>query len=612
MVLFLLFLMTGMMNLPAVEDLFSINEKSRESRNLDLRQNKILWINHINLVVTKILTYNDKLVLTLEYEKLVDTINYNNLPKGALRGAIKELIQTLKVLSDSWDEKEFARKEYVQACDKAFRKALFDGAKTGFSAAKSAVMLDYQGAIYRAADVSASFVNYQELKNQLENQHSRQMREITKADARRIHELRNRIWDIFSSEFNTGALQDQDRISVQDCKSFLNILKNGSPAGQYAVLSGINNQTRFRCLPVFWYYLGSAAVKLNKDKEALIYLDRFNKIYRDLFRYDTYATNALILEIKILIQDQTQNRSKIIAKLKELVKNIENRDWKSRYFAALCYIQLKETDTAVKLLRQNIEYLNIQTREASNPPVRDLFGSPNIPMELLPDGESLSVNRRLLNMTLLKNGENEKKILRELMNDFAVSSFEKTQYLGSVGNHDFFNLIEKDISGISLQFCQRAFKPYVELQVPAPWFYVTRKPDFSLEFLDMKKGNIIRVKNYTATSWNTKNHSVIMHFPIKSGLIPEQSEIVLNIHSLGLSLDICYRVHINESEKKPDQPDSKWKKFQEWTKDKYQQGKDAWSKVYDYRQIKLTINDQTFPLDKPFSGDHIKGKENNR
>ena len=34
-------------------------------------QMKILWINHISEIVTKILTYNDKLVLTHEYEKLL-------------------------------------------------------------------------------------------------------------------------------------------------------------------------------------------------------------------------------------------------------------------------------------------------------------------------------------------------------------------------------------------------------------------------------------------------------------------------------------------------------------------------------------------------------------
>ena len=578
---------------------FYNSAQSKAANKQDQLQNKLLWINHINLVVTKILTYNDKLVLTLEYEKLVDSINYNNLPDGPLRDAIKELIRTLKNLSDSWDQKEFAKKEYITACDKAFRAALSKGMKSGYSIVKTAFILDFKGAINEAGDAAASFINYQDTKELLADQNEKKMREIAKADAQRIHELRNRIWDVFSTEFSGNSLHDQDRVSVQDCKSFMNILKNGSITGQYAVLSGINNQTRFRCLPVYWYHLGYTAGKLNKNAEAMEYLSRFKKIYRNLFRYDQYAANTLILETRILMQDPGSNKTKILANLEELVKNIENRDWKSRYFAALCYFQLKNQDTAIKLLEQNVEYLTIQTREATNPPRKNLFGEANIPMDFLPDGESLAVNRHLLAMARLRKGEAQEKIIRSLMNEFAVSTYEKAEYLGAVDRQTILRLIEKDICGITMNMHHRVMKSYVEIQMPAPWFYISKPPVITLDFIDSTLKNTIPWNGkYSSLGWNAENRSVVLAFAVNSSIkIPDQTKnIQMTIQSNGLSLKIRCRMLKPESGDQEAKTETRWGKIQRWSKQKIKQGKDAWSRTYQYQLESIMINDQTFPL----------------
>ena len=587
----------------AGKETFFNNAQSKAESEQEQLQNKLLWINHINLVVTKILTYNDKLVLTLEYEKLVDSINYNNLPDGPLRDAIKELIRTLKNLSDSWDQKEIVRKEYIKACDKAFREALFKGMKTGYNTVKTAFTLDLKSVINEAGDAAASFISYQDQKELLADENEKKMREIAREDARRIHELRNRIWDVFSAEFSRKGLHDQDRVSVQDCKSFMNILKNGTVTGQYTVLSGLNNQTRFRNLPVYWYYLGYTAGKLNKNAEALDYLSRFKKIYRNLFRYDQYAANTLILETRILMQNPGRNKTKILANLEELVKNIENRDWRSRYFAALCYFQLKDPDTAIKLLEQNVEYLTIQTREATNPPRRNLFGEVNIPMEFLPDGESLAVNRHLLAMARLRRGEAPEKVIPRLMNDFAVSTYEKAEYLGAVDRQAILRLIEKDIRGISVKMHHRVMKSYVEIQMPAPWFYISLPPVITLDFIDSAMKNTIPWNGkYSSLGWNAENRSVILAFAVKSSItIPNQTEnLVMTIRSHGLSLKIHYRMFKPVTENQEKKAETKWGKIQSWSKQKIKQGKDAWARTYQYQLENITINDQTIPLSAAF------------
>lgn len=591
----------------AGKEQFYNNAQGKAENEQEQLRNKLLWINHINLVVTKILTYNDKLVLTLEYEKLVDSINYNNLPDGPLRNAIKELIQTLKNLSDSWDQKEIAKKEYIKACDKAFREAVLKGGKSGFRTVKTAVMLDFRGALNEAGDAAASFLNYHDTKELLADQNEKTMREIAKEDAKRIHELRNRIWDVFSMEFSGRGLRDQDRVSVQDCKSFMNILKNGSTSGQYAVLSGINNQTRFRCLPIYWYHLGYVSSRLNKNAEAMRYLSHFKKIYRNLFRYDQYAANTLILETRILMQDPAGNKTRILENLDELVKNIENQDWKSRYFAAICYFQLKNPNTAIKLLEQNVEYLTIQTKEASNPPARNFFGDANIPMELLPDGESLAVNRHLLTMARLRKGETLEKVIRKLMNEFAVSTYEKAEYLGAIDRQAILQMIENDIRGITVKLHHRVMNSYVEIQMPAPWFYINKPPEITLEFMDSAMKNNLRLDGkYSSLGWNAKKQSVALAFPVKSSIkIPDQTEnIQLTIQSQGLSLTIRYQI----LKPKDGEPEKKavtnWEKIQSWSRQKIKEGKDAWARIYQYQQGNIImINNQTIPISAAIPGE---------
>ena len=587
---------------PAEKKEFYFNARKKASTEQEQLQNKLLWINHINLVVTKICTYNDKLVLTLEYEKLVDSINYNNLPDGPLCDAIKELIRTLKSLSDSWDQKEIARKEYIKSCDKLFRNALVNAGagiiKSALEVVKVTVepsltaKLEYPELIGKTADAAVSLVNFRDIKEQLADGHEKEMRKIAEEDAAKIHELRNKIWDVFSSEFRGKSLQDQDRLSVQDCKSFMNILKNGSTEGQYTVLSGINNKTRYRNLPVYWYYLGYTASKLNKNAEAMEYLARFKKIYRNLFRYDTYAVSALILETKILMQDPVGNKTKILANLEELVKNIENRDWKSRYFASLCYSQMNAPDIAIRLLKQNIEYLTIQTREASNPSIRNLFGDPNIPIELLPDGESIAVNRQLLTMIRRQKGEPLKKIIAEFMNDFAVSTYEKVRYLGAADWKTVFQVMEKDVRGITMALHHRVVKPYVEIQMPAPWFYVADPPVITLDFVDPATRKTTRLDGkYSSLGWNKENSSVRLAFPVNGKIkIPEQmNEMLLTIKHQGLSLQISYKLPDLQQHKKGEKASSKWEQIQSWSKT-------AWSQVYNYKQSGIMINGQSFPL----------------
>ena len=594
---------------PAPKEGFYRSAQNKTSDKRGQLQNKLLWINQINLVVTKICTYNDKLVLTLEYEKLVDSVNFNNLPDGQLRDAVKELIRTLKSLSDSWDQKETARKEYIKSCDRAFRNALVKGVATVFDeSARENFSLPLKGClplIRQTANVAADLVT---VKERLVDEHEKEMRKIAVEDAAKIHELRNKIWDVFSAEFSGDSLRDQDRLSVQDCKSFINILKNGSVEGQYTVLSGENNKTRYRCLPVYWYYLGYTASQLNKNEEAMKYLARFKQIYRNLFRYDTYAVSALILETRILMQDPVGSRTRILDKLDELVKNIENRDWKSRYFASLCYFQMNDPETAFRLLKQNIEYLTIQTREASNPPVRNLFGDANIPIELLPDGESIAVNRQLLTMVRLRKGEPLKKIIDDFMNGFAVSAYEKVRFLGAADWKTVFGLMEKDVRGITMELHHRVVKPYVEIQMPAPWFYVAEPPIIALDFVDPATKKTTRLdEKYSFLGWNSENRSIRLAFPINSSIkIPEQAdEILLTIQHQGLSLQISYKLVNPQLRKQEEKASTKWEKIQHWSKKTIHKGKSAWSQVYDYAQSGIMINGKSFPLNET-SGERKK------
>ena len=471
----------------------------------DKLQNAILWINHINLVVTKILTYNNKLVLTLEYEKLMDSINYNNLPAGNLQASVRELMEALKDLSNNWDEREHVLDLYRRDCDNAFRKACLNSAKDSVCLVKNVATKKVAGAIQNASAIADNFISYADVRMQLGRDFAVSKYELASESKKRIQDLRDRMWESFSTEFSETELKDQQRFSVRDCEELLLILKQNSPSEQFYVLNGENNRRRFKYFPAYWYYLAVTANSIGEKECSLEALKHFKEFYRNLLRNDEYVVNALILEtqfllkrekeknniLKIITMDKEDERH-ILQNLSDIERMIFDKDWKSRYFIAVSYGLIGRYEKAEALLRQNISILKALQKENSPVKYRNFWGDENVPLVKLsnkdfPVDDNLALNRTMLFNIRKLTLQEKRSFLEKINSDVTVSAYEKMQYQGTLGNDEIFESLKKDFIGIHGRLVNRAIRPFVELAIPKTWFYTTQPPALQILFFGEDK-----------------------------------------------------------------------------------------------------------------------------
>ena len=548
-------------------------------------QNAILWINHISLVVTKILTYNDKLVLSLEYEKLIDSINYNNLPAGDLQKSIKELMDTLKHLNDSWDKREMYRDDYQKESDKAFFKACITVGKESLLTLKSVGTGDVRGFVEHGTAAGGKALEYLEVQEQLQKNLNDKERFLDEEDNKKIYALRSKIWESFQKEISETALKDQQRISVEDCRELLLILKQTTLSEQFYVLSGENNKRRFQEFPIYWYYLAVAANSVGKYDEALKALTHFKHCYRCLIRNDEFAVNTLVLESQILM-GKKENIPQILHNLANIERMILDKDWKARYFAAVSYYALGKKEKAENLLKHNIYFLKALQKENSANKTRNFWGDANKPLVKvtssdIPIGDNLALNRTFLFNMHRKDLPYIKNFIDKIGTDIAVSAYEKMQYQGVFDNDKIFASLEKDFIGVKGCLVNRRIKPFVKVVVPKTWFYTAQPPAFHLSFSGGDR-KVLGENSYVPKSadYARKLSAFVIKFPFDKSVTPfEKIEMAsLLIEGEFISATLHFKVLKNkEAELGQNEPAGKWDKLKKWSKKTLETEKRIWN-----------------------------------
>lgn len=604
----------------------------------DKLQNAILWINHINLVVTKILTYNNKLVLTLEYEKLMDSINYNNLPAGNLQASVRELMEALKDLSNNWDEREYVLDLYRRDCDNVFRKACLNTAKdvvvwVGNTAKDVAILMvsPASGATkmigntvknnFKNGDpncIADNFMFYADARMQLSRNFAASKYELAVENKKRIQDLRDRMWESFSTEFSETELKDQQRFSVRDCEELLLILKQNSSSEQFYVLNGENNRRRFKYFPAYWYYLAVTANSIGKEQCSLDALKHFKESYRNLLRNDEYVINMLILETQFLLKKEKEknsvlkvitmdreNERRILQNLSDIEIMIFDKDWKSRYFVAVCYGSIGRYEKAEALLRQNIAILKALQKENSPIKYRNFLGDENIPLVKLsnkefPVGDNLALNRTMLFNMRKHSLEEKHAFLSKIGSDVAVSAYEKMQYQGAVENDKIFVSLEKDFVEIKGCLVNRSIKPFVEVLVPKTWFYTAQSPTFHLAFFGEDK-KVLGKNSYVPKSadYNKTLSAFVIRFPFNKSTTPfEKIEMAsLLIEGEFISAELHFKVLKNKkTELGQNEPVGKWDKLKKWSKKTLDSGKRMWSESADFKLVSVTFGGKTYNI----------------
>ena len=530
-------------------------------------QNKILWINHISEIVTKILTYNDNLVLTQEYEKLLDNTNFDNLPEGEIKNLIMELFGVLKTLSDNWEEKEYAKKMYKEACDRAFRNAVIvavdeyakaakEAAGDAGDAAEAYVTGDTVKAAGKAAkavavgttaipaSVSTAATGYFAAKDEADKTFGDKTRELSIENRNKIHDLRIKIWNSVQDEIKKSNISDSSRVSIKDYKFLISVLKNSNINNQFAILSAPNLKSRFSKFPAFWYYLGRSALATKNFTEAKEAFANFRSIHRSILRDDEILNDCIIAEISLLMYDIKNNKKEIIAKLDHLCKIIPPEEWQKRYFTANCYYALEKHDIAVKLLEANLATISMSFKENSHHKYVDLFGTKNIPLVDLPHDKTMELHRALIAQILAKEKKlNFEDFIQKYNHHKTLTIYEKMAYFGAVSNNKITQEIKTYLQDVNCEIYFTVFSTHINISLPTEWFCSSPMPKFALQ-LDNTDIKIKKVKIE-----NRKSNYITLEFTTSLSLdkLKKSKEMFLTIHHQYIPVKLSFSI--------PDIPD---------------------------------------------------------
>lgn len=444
-----------------------------------------------------------------------------------------------------------------------------------------------------------------EVQEQLQKNLNDKERFLDEEDNKKIYALRSKIWESFQKEISETALKDQQRISVEDCRELLLILKQTTLSEQFYVLSGENNKRRFQEFPIYWYYLAVAANSVGKYDKALKALTHFKHCYRCLIRNDEFAVNTLVLESQILM-GKKENIPQVLHNLANIERMILDKDWKARYFAAVSYYALGKKEKAENLLKHNIYFLKALQKENSANKTRNFWGDANKPLVKvtssdIPIGDNLALNRTFLFNMHRKDLPYIKNFIDKIGTDIAVSAYEKMQYQGVFDNDKIFASLEKDFRGIHGTLINRNIMPYTELQVPRTWFYSVQPPSFQLIYFDKENKRLDPVYGeLDSAKWNGEEGVLIVTFPFDSSSADFKTIAAATLIIKGefVSAELNFKVQKNEKPKQQAKASHSWKwdKLKKWSKNTLESGRRMWAETSDFKLVSVTFGGKTYNM----------------
>lgn len=543
--------------LGCIVSVLNANEGSRNTQSIgsanEAAQLSLLWMNYFNFVVTKILTYNDKLVLELEYNKLDDNLNFDTISDDRCFNMIKKMLAILKEMRFNEKEREYVLEDYEEFCDSLVLKSLTGAVwsemeewleGTGLTEMKEYkvcaqilnskicrhildIVTNEKGrqvinkvgqqipslGPYTAVAMVCSMAMEEEknCKREADLRKKVKIRELDKEKINELYQIRESMLEYIFDVLKTHNLPDRYRISKGNYQELLEYVQMDAKES-YKLLNSEKCRQTFEKLPVYWFYLGKAAYEYGDQKTALYAYDRYEQENRRIFRNDETELNVCLGRALALL-NVGKHEEDVFNQLEKVRKGAEIKNWRQRYVAASLFFAIGKYDEAKDLLMQNIAYLGEQLKKSKLSKYRDLLGTPNLTVDVFPDTSNLAIQRMLLALCLEKSRK-QNEFIKELDSaekELCISAAEMCCHWGALKNEQIFERLKVYMQGVEGSLKQGRVFSEAELQIPFIWFYAG-KPDFNIEFIGAD-GSLALVKDHKI-SLNKEKAKIMLTFKL--------------------------------------------------------------------------------------------------
>ena len=234
-----------------------LNQQKAVRANIEAQQLKAAYaLNMCMVSLSQIADYNDINILKLEYEAILNNLNFENIIKDeALLDALKKILDTCHFYILHEKDKEMQKKKQAARLTGLLGKALGGrqiiavfGTPNPWAMVAGAAVL-----------IGSAVVSYKSEKSKAQMENEAEEWELEKSALEQLHNLRRALFETTWRLAKTYEFPDRFRLTEKLIHIYNDALADSDPLNRYERLSLLKEN--FEAYPLFWYYLGRAALE---------------------------------------------------------------------------------------------------------------------------------------------------------------------------------------------------------------------------------------------------------------------------------------------------------------------------------------------------------------
>ena len=304
-------------------------------------------MNYGRVALSKIVSFNDRVVLDEEYSKIVNNIDITKIKDYEIAKIFTQLLSDLNSAKLSSIDREKLDAIYQAQIESAIYNSIKGGGSVFASGGTNL------GVIASSINSAISaFANYKSELAQYKLEWDKNQWELEKETLINLTNLRMVFFTTEYTLWNRHKLSDKVRLTEKQINHYVSILKDSDPKRRLRRLERIKGD--FDAFPPFWYHIGRTVQELGEKDLALKYYSKYELSRKGIFREDPlYSSMAMH---RIGLYDFSKDQNAIQDDLRIIIENnITNCRWDHILFAALTYARIGDYKEAAKLIKDNID-----------------------------------------------------------------------------------------------------------------------------------------------------------------------------------------------------------------------------------------------------------------
>ena len=329
--------------------LFSYDRNISENEKIQFA----MLMNQVQYTTSNIIQTKDREILTQEFDFIINQIDKSKLYDYTIKNSYVDLLETIKQLKLSENERFFAIEMNERERKQAYTKAL-----SSFGSVFNAGVNPYALAASIAyAGISAG-LNIANAKYEADNKLKEQLFKIDQKELEYIDELRKNLFSSYTDVITSYKIPIKYEIAETEMKDFIKQLFDKKDNHKDLIRILESKKNTFEYFPVYWFQLGAQYQFSGNVSKALECYEHFENLKSgySYLKTDPYYIAVAKNKIEILRSEGLEKNKHQILKYLQVIEDnlIPENESENRVFLAGVYFQLGQNAKAKSLLKINI------------------------------------------------------------------------------------------------------------------------------------------------------------------------------------------------------------------------------------------------------------------